>query len=389
MAPTAKARELQSARRTRQTARGIRPGLSRTQAIEESDDDYEDEGGHEDDANTLEQLLELVKDLKVIIEEQSQVIKNVQNEVKELKEEQQAVKEQNHELKAQVSALAAPLPSTRSWASIAAAQDGREVVQPSSSSRHLPRTTDYVDALHCTIDTSRVAEADAEKTSPGMIRSIIEKEMRATNEQSTWRCRAVTRDVKNTSRVKITCRDENEQQMVKQVAETKVAAGVRVLRDELYPVKVDNVNRQAVLDEAGTIRSGAAESIGQENETTVAKVSWLSKRNTPKAYGSMVVYVTKASDANRLLRDGFFHVAGESGYTAVFERRPRPEQCFNCQELGHKAFQCQKTQKCARCSKSGHRHTECAETVVKCVPCGGPHESFSRNCRKLYPSQHE
>ena len=29
------------------------------------------------------------------------------------------------------------------------------------------------------------------------------------------------------------------------------------------------------------------------------------------------------------------------------------------------------------------------EAVVKCVPCGGPHESFSRNCRKLYPSQHE
>jgi hypothetical protein len=26
---------------------------------------------------------------------------------------------------------------------------------------------------------------------------------------------------------------------------------------------------------------------------------------------------------------------------------------------------------------------------LKCVPCGGPHESFSRNCRKLYPSQHE
>jgi hypothetical protein len=26
---------------------------------------------------------------------------------------------------------------------------------------------------------------------------------------------------------------------------------------------------------------------------------------------------------------------------------------------------------------------------LKCVPCGGPHESFSKNCRKLYPSCHE
>lgn len=370
--------------------------MSRIQAVEDSDDDYEEEGGHEDDANTVQQLLELVKDLKTIIEKQSQAIEEVQTEVKELKEEQQAVKEQNHELKAQVSTLqdqvgtlAAPLPSTRSWASVAAAQDGRGIAQPRSFPRDFPRATDTVDALHCTIDTSRVAEVDTEKISPGTIRSIVEKEMRAVNEQSTWRCRAVTRDVKNTRRVKITCRDENEQQMVKQVVETKLAAGVRVLRDELYPIKVDNVNRQAVLDKTGAVRAGATESLGQENETTVAKVAWLSKKNTPKAYGSMVVYVTKASDANRLLQEGFFHVAGESGYTGMFERRPRPEQCFNCQELGHKAFQCQKMQKCARCANSGHRHTECAETIVKCVPCGGPHESFSKNCQKLYPSQHE
>jgi hypothetical protein len=27
--------------------------------------------------------------------------------------------------------------------------------------------------------------------------------------------------------------------------------------------------------------------------------------------------------------------------------------------------------------------------VPKCVPCGGPHESFSRRCPKLYPARHE
>ena len=239
------------------------------------------------------------------------------------------------------------------------------------------------------IDTSRVAEGDTDKTSPGAIRAAVEKEMRATNGQDNWRCRAVTRDAKNANRIRIACRDETEQHMVKQAAETKIAQGVRVLRDELYPIKVDNVNRLAVLDENGEIRTGAAEAFGRENETTVAKVAWLSKKNVAKAYGSMVVYLTKGSDASRLLREGFFHVAGESGYTGVFERRPRPEQCFNCQELGHKAFQCKKARKCARCAGEGHRHSECTELVLKCVPCGGPHESFSRNCRKLYPSHHE
>ena len=75
--------------------------------------------------------------------------------------------------------------------------------------------------------------------------------------------------------------------------------------------------------------------------------------------------------------------------TSTFEYRPRPMQCYNCQDIGHKAFQCKNVQKCAKCAAEGHRHSSCNQTVPKCVPCGDPHESFSRNCRKLYPSRHE
>jgi hypothetical protein len=94
---------------------------------------------------------------------------------------------------------------------------------------------------------------------------------------------------------------------VKRAAEKIVSAGTKVLRDKLYPIKVDSVNRTAVLDKNGNIRQSVAEAFGQENETTMAKVAWLSKRDVPKAYGSMVVYLTKAADARRLLADGFFH----------------------------------------------------------------------------------
>ncbi|KAJ5253215.1 hypothetical protein N7489_003625 [Penicillium chrysogenum] len=68
----------------------------------------------------------------------------------------------------------------------------------------------------------------------------------------------------------------------------------------------------------------------------------------------------------------------ESGMTSTFEHRPRPTQCYNCQEVGHKAFQCKNVQKCARCAAEGHRHSDCNQTVLKCVPCGGPHESIAR-----------
>jgi hypothetical protein len=224
--------------------------------------------------------------------------------------------------------------------------------------------------------------------SAGMVRAAVEKEMRTMEHHEHWRCRAVTVDHATQSRIWIACRDEDEHGLVKRAAE-KIGAGSRVLRDELFPVKVDNVQRTALLDETDGIGAGAAEAFGEENGTTVAKIAWLSKRDVPKAYGSMVVYVTKRSDARRLVAEGFFHAGGESGTTSAFEHRPRPGQCYNCQELGHKAYQYKKMQRCGRCAKDGHHHKSCSEAVMKCVLCGGPHESFSRNCRMLYPPQHK
>jgi len=235
-----------------------------------------------------------------------------------------------------------------------------------------------------------VGAEETNKVTAGTVRSAVEKEVRATKDDPVWRCRAVTVEPKNANRIRIACRNEEEHQMIKRVAEKmKLAAGVRVLRDELFPIKVDSVKRAAVLDDNGEIRAGAAAAFGQENETTVAKIAWLSRKDMPKPYGSMVVYLTKGADARRLLSEGFFHAGGESGYTGVFERRSRPEQCYNCQQVGHKAFQCKDAQRCGKCAKEGHRPEDCHEEVMKCVPCGGPHESFSRNYPKLFPTQRE
>ncbi|KAI7713817.1 hypothetical protein KC353_g7264, partial [Hortaea werneckii] len=154
----------------------------------------------------------------------------------------------------------------------------------------------------------------------------IEKEMRRGEEGSGWRCVAVTRDPRNTARVRITCRDESELARVKEAAEKTKAVGSRVLRDQWYPVKVDNVCRTALLDERGKLRNGAVEMLEKENEVRIAKVSWLSRKDLLKAYGSMVVYVTKRADAAKLLEGQYFNVDGESAFTRVFEPRRGPMQ---------------------------------------------------------------
>ncbi|KJZ69760.1 hypothetical protein HIM_10843 [Hirsutella minnesotensis 3608] len=142
--------------------------------------------------------------------------------------------------------------------------------------------------LQCTIDTSHVNESNRHKAQIGQTRQAVEEEMRAKNGQETWRCAAVVRESRNADRVKIVCRDEAELQMVKEAAQKTATEGARVLRDQLYPVRVDNANRTAVLDAEGNILPGAIEALSAENRVTIGKISWLSKRESGKAYGSMV-----------------------------------------------------------------------------------------------------
>ncbi|KIW22074.1 uncharacterized protein PV07_12536 [Cladophialophora immunda] len=258
-APTSKVRENQALRRTRRTTRAEKSPPLHFRDVEDSDDDYEEEDG--DTAASLEELVTLVKELKKTIDQQNDALLEVQTELKELKEEQQYVKEQNNELKDeigmlrnQLGSLSASLPSTQSWASVVASRNGSG--SPLGTSDRMMASVNHLvshprshwaatDTLCCTIDASRVPEQDMDKTSPRAIRATVEKEIRA-----------VTRDAKNASRVRIACRDETELHMVKQVAETKIAPGIRILRDELYPVKVDNVNRLAILDANGGVQAG-------------------------------------------------------------------------------------------------------------------------------------
>ncbi|KAH8193570.1 hypothetical protein TruAng_012264 [Truncatella angustata] len=371
---------------------------------------------HEDDGQVVagdipKKVLEMlvlsarqVKELKEMIVHPSEVIDEIneqhattQQSLTEVKcqmenivAELKTAREELEEIKAGQALIASTQTSPQaSYAAVARTPPTSQPTNVRTLSTANTTPSNFTDALFCTIDTTRVSEDEANVWNAGTTRAAVEKEIRSIEGHKDWRCRAVTMDPKKPQRIKIVCRDESEHELVKRTAEKIVTSGARVLRDELYPIKVDSVNRTAALDENGNIRQGAAEAFGQENETTVAKISWLSKKEVPKAYGSMVVYLTKAADARRLLAEGFFHAGGESGYTRVFERREGPSQCYNCQQVGHKAYQCKNAGKCGRCAKEGHAHKECTETVLRCVPCGGPHESFSRNCPKLYPGRHD
>ncbi|KJZ69746.1 hypothetical protein HIM_10857 [Hirsutella minnesotensis 3608] len=338
----------------------------------------------------LQKALELLSEsrretqrLSRAIDAQNEIIFKQQQMIQEMDQQGKEMRDELRHIRAQLETLTTPASSLQSspqmsYASAAGSSPRIQTMnQGNVPAAKSPRTA-ISDSFYCTVDTSRVEEANKSQAQIGSIRKAIESDMRKSQSQESWKCAAVVKDARNPERIKILCRDEAELKQVKEAAQKTVARGARVLRDQLYPVKVDNAKRTAVLDAEGNVLPGAAETLGAENNVTIAKITWLSNREKAKAYGSMVIYVTKESDAQRLLDGEWFDLAGESACTNVFERRLGPIQCFNCQEIGHKAFSCKKSQTCGRCAKAGHHHRECKEAEPKYSTSGFDRPRFSR-----------
>jgi hypothetical protein len=341
---------------------------SKAQAAEDRKKAEELRRMHEQTAEELRQMREQ------LIEQLGQVREQAAEETKQLREQLETMAKSIMVNSAQTS----PQPS---YADVARTPPRSQPSNVRSLSSMRTTPSSFSDTLYCTIDVSRVSEEDKDKAQVGEVRQAIEEGMRTQEGQQGWRCAAVVKEARNTDRIKVICRDEAEMQRVRETAQRTAVKGARVLRDQLYPVKVDGANRTVVLDASGNELPGAAEALGKENDVTIAKIHWLSDRENGKTYGSMVIYVTKGNDAKRLLEERYFHLAGESASTDVFERRQGPVQCYKCWNIGHKSFACKKEQVCGRCAQQGHQHRQCQVAEPSCATCGGPHEAFSRNCR--------
>ncbi|QGA18689.1 hypothetical protein EYB26_006374 [Talaromyces marneffei] len=227
----------------------------------------------------LESTYQEVKGLKEIIieqgkmiKEQSEMIRAQSSTIQALQTQVEAIESQSIEeckqLWEQLNTIASA-PAKATYATVVDRQSGH---QQDTEVVPLARPT-LANTLFCTIDTSRVGEEDKARTQIANIRQQIEKEMRGNEETQNWRCAAMVKDPKNADRIKVICRDKEEIQQVKEAAQKVDIPGIRVLRDQLYPVKIDNANRTAVLDADRNILPGAAEVLGKENKVSIAKIS--------------------------------------------------------------------------------------------------------------------
>lgn len=155
----------------------------------------------------------------------------------------------------------------------------------------------------------------------------------------------------------------------------------RVEGEQWYPIKVDRVNKMHLknLHEEHT-HDELCRHYGEENGgVEIKKMRWLGGK-THLLYGSLVVYLCKKEEADRLLENQTMEFQGESGFTKQFIRRVLPQRCFRCQEYGHHQLRCRGDVVCSHCGETGHERTDCMVPSPKCASCQGAHQASDPGC---------
>ncbi|KAI1845222.1 hypothetical protein JX265_014086, partial [Neoarthrinium moseri] len=176
-------------------------------------------------------------------------VKQLQEEQKEMREQMRQMQEEQKELREQLLGFKAVLEHQSPQPSYTEVARTPPTTNPSnirtlSSGLTLPST--YNDTPFCTLDTSRMTEERPEIGNPASVRKLVETELRKKEGKEAWRCMAVRKNGTGSDRTRVICRDEGVLREVKKVLEQANIPGSRMLRDQLYPVKVNNVNRTAV-----------------------------------------------------------------------------------------------------------------------------------------------
>lgn len=185
----------------------------------------------------------------------------------------------------------------------------RVIVPQNSASEaaHSSPTSQLIsETPYFTIDTSAVVEEDASKITPAAIRATVKTELDKSLSTEKVDLRAIIRDPQNIKRYRLLFRTEEDRDLARgNINWARYVAGVRVLQDRHFPLKIDNAIRPSILDSEGGLVYDVKDKLGKENSVTIPHMRWISNKHNGKLNGSMVIWVTKKADAERLMRRWF------------------------------------------------------------------------------------
>lgn len=142
------------------------------------------------------------------LDAQAAIIQTLLDETTSLEAEAAAMKADNMALaNTQKRSIQVPSGGSPTYAAIARTPPNSYSSNISPISSGLTVPSRYTDTPYCTIDTSRANAVEKARANPAAMREAIEKEVRNQQGKESWRSIAVTRDVINHDRIRITGRD--------------------------------------------------------------------------------------------------------------------------------------------------------------------------------------
>jgi hypothetical protein len=166
--------------------------------------------------------------------------------------------------------------------------------------------------------------------------------------------------------------------------------GTRIQGDEWYPLKCDLVAKQAVLNTTAkdgiTLKQDVCKGFQAQNSTeevdcTAMKARWISKADSAKKTGSLVIWLKHKAAATYLLEKGNAIFRATGAFCSKWEARDYRLLCFNCNKHGHLQAACKSPPRCAICSGT-HRRSDCKQQAnPKCPVCNQKgHTALSWEC---------
>ncbi|KIX04690.1 uncharacterized protein Z518_05560 [Rhinocladiella mackenziei CBS 650.93] len=254
-------------------------------------------------------------------------------------------------------------------------------INPSSSASRQGTTS----SPHVVIDFSTTGNSSIANEKPGTVRKRIDDALQSQEATKEIRCWGISRNPRDSHKFKVFFKDETAVQTIRRNDSWLTnLRGARLQAEQWYPIRVDSVYKGAILKDGQSteVKEEAAQMVGEENGIRVHKLQWLSRPNADKIHGSMVLYLARREDAEKLLREVRVDIDGETAFARPYERRIGPVRCFKCHQFNHVVAKCPSPQSiCSRCAEIGHTNRECTSNRVKCATCGGPHSTFDRGCR--------
>jgi hypothetical protein len=328
--------------------------------------------------------------------EMEHTIESLKNTIEVLAKDVAAFKEENNRKLEEIRTAATLRPSTtrsNTYASVAQPSGPIQFTPPISrtatpqnSSRTPPDATPITrERYSMVLDLVDLKDNNKDLENPGQIRKRIEEAFRAQQETQHIKCTGLRRLAVDSTKYVIELRSKDELATARK--DTKWVnigmKGAKLQGEPWHAVRIDRVNKASVTVQtnSNTVKEDVAKTLGIENDVTINKVNWLSRIKEGNHYGSMVIYLTGAKEANTILERGTFDVLGESAFPRPYTKILGPRRCFKCQKFGHLAFRCPETiEICGNCAQEGHNDKNCESNTTKCSNCKGPHRANDPGC---------